>query len=55
MASRTMTFARMRTSVQKLWFHQNDLTKQVEEIWKSLELIQRNSYQYNVKIFGLLK
>ena len=45
----------MRTSVQQLWFHQNDLTKQVEEIWKSLELIQRNSYQYNVKIFGLLK
>ena len=31
----------------------NVLSKRVEEIGKSIELIQRYSYQYNVKIVGL--
>ena len=34
-------------------FPANFLSKRLEEIGKSIELIQRYSYQYNVKIVGL--
>ena len=40
-------------SLQQLWARLNVLSKRVEEIGKSIELIQRYSYQYNVKIVGL--
>ena len=40
-------------SLQQLWSRLNVLSKRVGEIGKSIELIQRNSYQYNVKIVGL--
>ena len=40
-------------SLQQLWARLNVLSKRVEEIGKSIELIQRYSYQYNVKILGL--
>ena len=40
-------------SLQKLWVRLNVLSKGVEEIGKSIELIQRYSYQYNAKIVGL--
>ena len=40
-------------SLQQLWSRLNVLSKRVEEIGKSIELIQRYSYQYNVKIVGL--
>ena len=39
--------------LQQLWSRLNVLSKRVEEIGKSIELIQRYSYQYNVKIVGL--
>ena len=40
-------------SLQQLWSHLNVLSKRVEEIGKSIELIQRYSYEYSVKIVGL--
>ncbi|CAH3119308.1 unnamed protein product, partial [Pocillopora meandrina] len=39
--------------LQQLWSHLNVLSKRVEEIGKSIELIQRYSYEYSVKIVGL--
>ncbi|PFX18772.1 hypothetical protein AWC38_SpisGene16843 [Stylophora pistillata] len=43
----------MKPLLQQLWSLLNVLCKRVEEIGKSIELIQRYSYQYNVKIVGL--
>ena len=40
-------------SLQQLWSHLNVLSKRVGEIGKSIELIQRYSYEYSVKIVGL--
>ena len=42
-------------SLQQLWSRLNVLSKRVEEIGKSIELIQRYSYQYNVRSSVSLK
>ena len=40
-------------SLQQLWSRLNVLSEWVEEIGKSIELTQRYSSQYNVKVVGL--
>ncbi|CAH3119300.1 unnamed protein product, partial [Pocillopora meandrina] len=44
---------RSNLALQQLWSHPNVLSKRVEEIGKSIELIQRYSYEYSAKIVGL--